>query len=47
MANKRIKKPLSQRVSIYEQEYELRLKAKELLKKVKENEKYNISLVKC
>jgi hypothetical protein len=35
MANKTIKKPLSQRVSIYEQEYELRLKAKELLKKVK------------
>lgn len=39
MANKRIKKPLSQRVSIYEQEYELRLKAKELLKKVKDENK--------
>ena len=37
MANKRIKKPLSQRVSIYEQEYELKLKAKELLKKVKDD----------
>lgn len=36
MANKKIKKPLTQRVSIYEQEYELRLKAKELLKKVKD-----------
>ena len=35
MANKKIKKPLTQRVSIYEQEYELRLKAKELLKKCK------------
>ena len=39
MANKKIKKPLSQRVSIYEQEYELRLKAKELLKKVKDENK--------
>lgn len=37
MANKTIKKPLTQRVSIYEQEYELRLKAKELLKKVKDD----------
>lgn len=40
MGNKKIKKPLSQRVSIYEQEYELRLKAKELLKKVKEDAGY-------
>ena len=39
MANKKIKKPLSQRVSIYEQEYELRLKAKELLKIVKDENK--------
>ena len=39
MANKKIKKPLTQRVSIYEQEYELRLKAKELLKKVKDENK--------
>ena len=38
MANKKIKKPLTQRVSIYEQEYELRLKAKELLKKVKDDQ---------
>ena len=36
MGNKKIKKPLTQRVSIYEQEYELRLKAKELLKKIKD-----------
>ena len=39
MANKKIKKPLTQRVSIYEQEYELRLKAKELLKKLKDDNK--------
>ena len=39
MANKKIKKPLTQRVSIYEQEYELKLKAKELLKKVKDENK--------
>jgi len=46
MANKTIKKPLSQRVSIYEQEYELRLKAKELLKKVKEDARYiNVSRI--
>ncbi len=36
MANKRIKKPLTQRVSIYEQEYKLKQEAKELLKKIKE-----------
>jgi len=37
MANKKIKKPLTQRVSIYEQEYILKQEAKELLKKIKEN----------
>ena len=36
MANKRIKKPLTQRVSIYEQEYKLKQEAKEILKKIKE-----------
>ncbi len=38
MANKKNKKPLTQRVSIYEQEYLLKQQAKELLKKIKENE---------
>jgi len=41
MANKRIKKPLTQRVSIYEQEYKLKQEAKEILKKIKENVRYN------
>ena len=35
MANKRIKKPIMQRVSIYEQEYILKQEAKEILKKIK------------
>jgi hypothetical protein len=38
MANKRIKKPLTQRLSIYEQEYKLKQEAKEVLKKIKDNE---------
>jgi ATP-dependent Lon protease len=37
MANKKIKKPLTQRMSIYEQEYKLKEQAKEILKKIKEN----------
>lgn len=41
MANKIVKKPLTQRVSIYEQEYNLKEQAKELLKKIKENENIN------
>ena len=36
MANKRIKKPLTQRLSIYEQEYKLKQEAKEVLKKIKD-----------
>jgi hypothetical protein len=36
MANKKIKKPITQRVSIYEQEYKLKEQAKEILKKIKE-----------
>ena len=40
MANKRIKKPLTERVSIYEQEYKLKKEAKELLKKIKEDARY-------
>jgi hypothetical protein len=36
MANKRNIKPLMQRVSIYEQEYKLKQEAKELLKKIKD-----------
>ena len=36
MANKKIKKPLTQRLSIYEQEYKLKEQAKEILKKIKE-----------
>lgn len=39
MANKRIKKPLIQRVSIYEQEYKLKEQAKEILKKIKDENK--------
>jgi hypothetical protein len=42
MANKRIKKPLTQRLSIYEQEYKLKQEAKEILKKIKEDARYNI-----
>jgi len=38
MANKRIKKQITQRVSIYEQEYILKQEAKEILKKIKKNE---------
>jgi hypothetical protein len=41
MANKRIKKPLTQRLSIYEQEYKLKQEAKEILKKIKEYARYN------
>jgi hypothetical protein len=41
MANKRIKKPLTQRLSIYEQEYKLKEQAKEILKKIKEDARYN------
>ena len=37
MANKRNIKPLTQRFSIYEQEYKLKQEAKVLLKKIKEN----------
>lgn len=37
MANKKIKKPITERLSIYEQEYILKQQAKELLKKIKEN----------
>ena len=40
MGNKRKIKPLTQRISIYEQEYKLKQEAKELLKKVK-NDKSN------
>lgn len=40
MANKKIKKPITQRVSIYEQEYILKQEAKELLKKIKEDARY-------
>jgi hypothetical protein len=36
MANKRNIKPLTQRMSIYEQEYKLKEQAKEILKKIKE-----------
>ena len=41
MSNKRIKKPLTQRLSIYEQEYKLKQEAKELIKKIKEDAGYN------
>ena len=41
MANKRIKKPLTQRLSIYEQEYKLKQEAKEILKKIKQDARYN------
>lgn len=44
MSNKKIKKPITQRVSIYEQEYQLKKQAKELLKKIKEDARYiNVS----
>ena len=44
MANKKIKKPLTQRMSIYEQEYKLKQEAKEVLKKIKEDARYiNVS----
>ena len=36
MANKRNIKPITQRLSIYEQEYKLKEQAKEILKKIKE-----------
>lgn len=36
MANKKNKKPITQRASIFEQEYNLKQKAKELLKKINE-----------
>lgn len=41
MANKKIKKPITERLSIYEQEYILKQQAKELLKKIKEDAGYN------
>jgi hypothetical protein len=41
MANKRNIKPLMQRMSIYEQEYKLKQEAKEVLKKIKEDARYN------
>lgn len=41
MANKRIKKPLTQRISIYEQEYKLKEQAKQILKNIKKNENIN------
>ena len=41
MANKKIKKPITQRLSIYEQEYKLKQEAKEVLKKIKEDETRN------
>ncbi len=34
-------KPLTERMSIYEQEYKLKEQAKELLKKIKDNETRN------
>jgi hypothetical protein len=40
MANKRNIKPLTQRMSIYEQEYKLKEQAKEILKKIKEDARY-------
>jgi len=40
MANKKKIKPLTQRFSIYEQEYILKQEAKELLKKIKEDARY-------
>jgi len=44
MANKRNIKPLTQRLSIYEQEYKLKEQAKEVLKKIKEDARYiNVS----
>jgi hypothetical protein len=44
MANKRNIKPLTQRMSIYEQEYKLKEQAKEILKKIKEDARYiNVS----
>jgi hypothetical protein len=39
MANKRNIKPLTQRLSIYEQEYKLKEQAKEILKKIKDENK--------
>ena len=47
MANKKKIKPLTLRESIYEQQYRLKQEAKELLKKIKENEKINIIIVTC
>ena len=47
MANKKKIKPLTLRESIYEQNYRLKQEAKELLKKIKENEKTNIIIVTC
>ena len=41
MASKRIKKPLTQRISIYEQEYKLKEQAKQILKNIKKNENIN------
>jgi hypothetical protein len=41
MANKKMIKPLTERMSIYEQEYKLKEQAKELLKKIKDNETRN------
>jgi hypothetical protein len=40
MANKKTKKPITERLSIYEQEYILKQQAKELLKKIKEDARY-------
>lgn len=40
MANKRNIKPLTQRLSIYEQEYKLKEQAKEILKKIKEDARH-------
>ena len=40
MANKKKIKPVVLRESIYEQNYRLKQEAKELLKKIKENEKH-------
>jgi hypothetical protein len=47
MANKKKIKPVTLRESIYEQNYRLKQEAKELLKKIKENEKINIIIVTC